>query len=61
VDDLIYRDPTGFKAFIDGNRCISFTATPHDGDPKGMEVETLQVFKVKEYDYSLGDVVVKQQ
>jgi hypothetical protein len=36
-DSLIFDDPVVFRSMLAKIRCICFTATPDDNDPKGAE------------------------
>lgn len=55
ADTLMYDNPSLFHAFIQGNCCIAFTATPDDGDTKSVEATILKHMSFKRFDYTPVD------
>lgn len=42
VDCIMYENPSMFHAFIQGNCCVAFTATPDDGEADTIEATILK-------------------
>lgn len=51
ADSIMYDNPSAFHTFIQGNCCIAFTATPDDGETKGIEAKILKHMTFKRLDY----------
>ena len=51
ADDIMYANPSAFHAFIQGNCCVAFTATPDDGDANSVEATILKHMAFKRFDY----------
>ena len=51
----MYDNPSMFHAFIQGNCCVAFTATPDDGESETVEATILKYMSFKRFDYTPVD------
>jgi hypothetical protein len=55
ADVIMYDNPSMFHAFIQGNCCVAFTATPDDGESETVEATILKYMSFKRFDYTPVD------
>jgi hypothetical protein len=54
---MIFDDPIVFRSLLTKVRCICFTATPDDDDPKGAEKQVIRALKLTQFSYGFSDAL----